>query len=105
MPLGTEVGLGPGDFELDGDLAPLPKKAVEPAPQFSTISIVAKRLDASRCHLVWRWHYAITRLQTEYLTSIQKHAIHSIYPSTRGMLVSDIAIFVLKRDVKLQLTN
>ena len=25
MPLGMEVGLSPGDFGLDGDLAPLPK--------------------------------------------------------------------------------
>ena len=30
MPLGTEVGLGPGDIVLDGDPAPLPKKATEP---------------------------------------------------------------------------
>jgi len=33
MPLGKvgmDVGLGPGDFVLDGDLAPLPKKGAEP---------------------------------------------------------------------------
>jgi len=36
MPLGMEVGLGPGDFVLDGDVAPLPKKVAEPpCPQFS----------------------------------------------------------------------
>jgi len=35
MPLGMEVGLGPGDFVLDGDPAPLPKNGVEPPPQFS----------------------------------------------------------------------
>ena len=92
MPLGMEVGLGPDDIVLDGDLAPLPKKGAEPtAPKFSAyvycgqtagwikmvvsievdgdaapspkrglsprpnfrpISIVAKRLNASRCHLV-----------------------------------------------------
>jgi len=34
MPLGIEVGLIPGDFVLDGDPAPLPKKGAEP-PQFS----------------------------------------------------------------------
>ena len=34
MPLGMEIGLGPGDFVLDGDPAPLPKKGAEP-PQFS----------------------------------------------------------------------
>jgi len=32
--LGMEVGLSPGDFVLDGDLAPLPQKGVEPPPQF-----------------------------------------------------------------------
>ena len=33
MVLGTEVGLSPGDFVLDGDPAPIPKK--EAGPQFS----------------------------------------------------------------------
>jgi len=36
-----EVGLGTGHIVLDGDPATLP------------ISIVVKRLDRSRCHLVW----------------------------------------------------
>jgi len=31
-----------------------PTKGVEPPPHFSAHSVVAKRLDASRCHLVWR---------------------------------------------------
>jgi len=30
----TEVGLGPEDIVLDGDLAPLPKKGAEPPPIF-----------------------------------------------------------------------
>ena len=34
MSLGMEVGLGPGDFVLDGDPAPLPKRGAEP-PKFS----------------------------------------------------------------------
>ena len=34
MPLGMEVGLGPGDFVLDGDPAPPPQKGAEP-PKFS----------------------------------------------------------------------
>jgi len=54
MPLGMEVSLGPGDFVLDGDPAPPPKKGAESLPNFWPISIVAKRLDASRCHLVWK---------------------------------------------------
>jgi len=33
MALGMEVGLSPGNFALDGDTAPLPKKRAE--PQFS----------------------------------------------------------------------
>jgi len=52
MPLGMEVGLSPGDFVLDGDPAPLPKRGE--APNFRPTSVVAKRLDASRCHLVRR---------------------------------------------------
>jgi len=35
MALGMEAGLSPGDFELYGDPAPLPKKGAEPPPQFS----------------------------------------------------------------------
>jgi len=44
MPLGMEVGLGPGDFVFDGDPALLEKKA-QPPPNFWLMSIVAKRLD------------------------------------------------------------
>jgi len=51
--LGMELGLGPGDFVLDGDPDPFPKRVSERLlPNFPPISIVAKRLDASRCHLV-----------------------------------------------------
>jgi len=49
MPLGMEVALGPGDFVLDGDPAPLPKKGTEP-PNFRPMFIVVKRLDRSRWH-------------------------------------------------------
>jgi len=53
MAIGTEVGLGPSHNVLDGDPAPLPKKGAEFA-NFRPIFIVAKRLDASGWHLVWR---------------------------------------------------
>jgi len=53
MALGMEVGLGLVHIVLDGDTAPLSKKGAEP-PNFWPIFIVAKWLDASRCHLVWR---------------------------------------------------
>jgi len=42
MKLGVEVGLG--NIVLDG---------AQP-PNFWPMSVVAKRLDGSRCHLVWR---------------------------------------------------
>jgi len=49
--LGMEVGLGPGHIVLDGD--PLfPHRCT--APNFRPMSIVAKRLDGSRRHLVRR---------------------------------------------------
>jgi len=44
MPLGTEIGLGPGDFVLEGDPAPCPQKWGE-APNFRPMSIVSKRLN------------------------------------------------------------
>jgi len=34
MPLGMEVGLSPGNFVVDGDPAPLPKKGWCPPPNF-----------------------------------------------------------------------
>jgi len=51
MPLGMELGIGQGDFVLDGDPAPLPQR--DRAPNFWPISVAAKWLHGSRCHLVW----------------------------------------------------
>jgi len=51
MPLGMDVGLGPGHIALDGDPARLPKKGGT-APNFRPMPIVAKWLDGSRCHFV-----------------------------------------------------
>jgi len=44
MPLGTEVSLGPDDIMLDGAQLPLQKAH---APNFRSMSIVAKRLPIS----------------------------------------------------------
>jgi len=52
MPHGTEVGLGPHNIVLHGDPSPPPQKGAEPLNL--PIFIVAKRLDASRCHLLGR---------------------------------------------------
>jgi len=45
MPLGMELGLGPSDFVLDGDAAPLSPKGGGVSPNFRPVFIVAKRLD------------------------------------------------------------
>jgi len=51
-PLGMEVGLGPGHIVLLGDPAPSPKNGHSPLlSQFWPMSVVANRLDGSRCHL------------------------------------------------------
>jgi len=55
MPLDMEIGLGAGDFVLDRDPAPLPKKGTEPPPHFWPTSIVAKQLDGSRWQSARRW--------------------------------------------------
>ena len=49
-PYNPEVGLGPGHIVLDGYPADLPQRGT--APNFRPLSVVAKGLDGSRCHLV-----------------------------------------------------
>jgi len=56
MTLGMEVGLGPGDCVRWGPSSP-PQTGIRfrvPLPNFRPVCIVAKQLDGSRCHLVWR---------------------------------------------------
>jgi len=55
VPLGTEIGLGPGDIVrwYHGDPAPS-KKGAQQHPTFRPMTIVSKRLDGTRCHLVQR---------------------------------------------------
>jgi len=52
MKLGMQVGLGPGHIVLDGDPDSPPKGGT--APNFWPMSIMAKRLHGSRCHLIER---------------------------------------------------
>ena len=51
MPLGMEVGFGPGHIVLDVGPAPLHQKGGT-APNFRSMSIVAKQLDGSRWSIV-----------------------------------------------------
>jgi len=53
MPLGRQVGLSQSDNVLAGDPAPPTQKGSR-APQVSAVSIVARLLDGSRCHMAWR---------------------------------------------------
>jgi len=56
MALGVEVGLGSDHIALDGEPAPILQKGGGAVlANFRSISIVAKWLDASRCHVAWRW--------------------------------------------------
>ena len=52
MPFGKDVGRGPGHTVLNREPAPQRKGG---SPQFRPMSVVAKRLDGSRCHLVCRY--------------------------------------------------
>jgi len=50
--LGVEVGIDPGHIALDRDpISPLQNGGTA-APTLRPMSVVAKRLDGSRCHLV-----------------------------------------------------
>jgi len=51
MPLGMEVGLGPGDIVTGTQLPPW-KGHSNPPPTSQPMSVVAKWLDGSGCHLV-----------------------------------------------------
>jgi len=51
IPFGTEVGLGQGNIVLNGDSAPL-ERGTAPLATFQPMSIVAKWMDGSRCHLI-----------------------------------------------------
>ena len=53
MKLGMQVGLDPAHIVLDGDPAPPLQKGGR-TPNFRPMSIVAKRLDGSKCHLARR---------------------------------------------------
>jgi len=52
MKLGMQVGFGRGHIVLDGD--PAPPKGGQSPPSFGPYLVVAKWLDGSRCHLIWR---------------------------------------------------
>jgi len=55
MKLGMQVGFGPGHIVLDGDPAPPPQKGHNPLTNFRPISVAAKWLHGSRCHLAWSY--------------------------------------------------
>jgi len=60
-------GLDPDDIVLDEDRALPPKNGAQQLPTFRPMSIVAKRLDGSRCHLVGRY----SAMSADRLSSVQ----------------------------------
>jgi len=64
------------------------KRAGVPVQQLLHFYVTVIRPVLEYCAPVW--HYAITRSQAEQLESIQKRAIHIIYPFTRGMSYSNL---------------
>jgi len=64
------------------------KRAGVPAQQLPHFYATVIRPVLEYCAPVW--HYAIIRSQAEQLESIQKRAIHIIYPFNRGMSYSNI---------------
>jgi len=52
MKLGIQVVLGLVHILVDGYLVPPPSKGAQPPSNFRPMSVVVKRLDGSRCHLV-----------------------------------------------------
>jgi len=77
MPLSMLAGLDPGDIVLDGDPAPLPRKEHSSSPTFRPMSIVARRLDGSRCHLIRKYASAQATL---YLMGTQSPERGTAYP-------------------------
>jgi len=70
MPLGTEVGLTPGDIVLDGNAAPPMMVTARPPPVFQPMSIVAKRSPISAvAELLF---YLNTPLTSEFVQFIRK---------------------------------
>ena len=85
MPLGTEVGLSPGDVVLDGtELSP--RKRAQQLPHFSA-------------------HFAMARSPISVTAKLLYRIVSTSIILSEIKFVSDIAVFVLKRDVKLQPTN
>jgi len=52
MPLGMEVGLGPGGIVLDGDPAPPTERGTAAPPTFWPMSVVAKQSPISTWGMV-----------------------------------------------------
>jgi len=54
MPLGTEVGLGPGDIALDGDPAAHPRKGERSSPPFLAHFVLARSPISATAELLFK---------------------------------------------------
>jgi len=57
MPIGMDVGLSPGDFVLDGDPVPSPKRERSLPPNFRPMFIVSCRTRVKRLYACAQIHY------------------------------------------------
>ena len=78
-----ELGLGPGDFALMGTQFPSPKKGAQSPPNFEPMSVVAKWLDGSRCHLV-------QRLASAKATVLAGHLVPPKKGGTASQFLTDV---------------
>ena len=69
MPLGMEVGLGPGEFVLDGDLAPPPQKRGG-APKFSAHVYCGHKLTAGWIKMVLGMEIGLSPGDFEFSTHV-----------------------------------
>jgi len=92
MPLGTELGLSPGDIVIDGDLAP-PKRGT-----FRRMSIVAKRLDGSRPgHIVLDRDPIPPKGQSSPFRSMSIVAKRSPISATAELLLNSLPFYPIPR--------
>jgi len=85
VPLGVEVGIGPGHIVLDEDPA-APQKGLHSSPNFRPMYVVAKRLDGSRCYLVWHFgpgHIVTACRNARIASAVLAAAISSVCLSVR----------------------
>ena len=90
MPLGTEVGLGPGDTVLDGDPATPPPKGNSSYPNLWPMPVVTKLATATtssfhHATLCYRGMACVCHRTLRLLVSLSQVGVCSIKTAKRGI--------------------